>query len=103
MQQNKIDFAALNQRAVHQLPAILQRFIPGGMVRGHEYIARNPTRADRTLGSFKINMHTGRWADFATGDSGGDVISLIAYVQNVSQLDAAKLLQEIIGGDHDTR
>ena len=95
-----IDFAALNRRAVQQLPAILMRFLPGGLVRGQEYIARNPTRADRTLGSFKINMHTGRWADFATGDAGGDIVSLVAYVNRVGQLDAAQLVLEAIGGGH---
>ena len=100
MQQSKIDFVALNQWAVKALPAILNRFLPGGVMRGQEYIARNPTRADRKLGSFKVNMHTGRWADFATGDAGGDIISLIAYVQRIGQADAARLVQEMVGGGH---
>ena len=47
-------------------------------MEGHEYVARNPTRADRRPGSFKINLRTGRWADFATGDKGGDPVSLAA-------------------------
>ena len=100
MKSASIDFAALNQRAVKALPAILSRFLPGGLMRGQEYIARNPTRADRTLGSFKINMQSGRWADFATGDAGGDVISLVAYVNRIGQLDAARLVLEAIGGDY---
>ncbi len=100
MQANKIDFQALSQQATHQLPAILQRVLPGGVVRGHEYIVRNPTRTDRTPGSFKINLHTGRWSDFATNDSGGDVISLVAYVNRIGQLDAARLVQDMVGGNH---
>ena len=100
MKSASIDFAALNRRAVAQLPAVLMKFLPGGLVRGQEYITRNPTRADRTLGSFKINMHTGRWADFATGDAGGDIISLIAYVNRIGQLDAARMVMEAIGGGH---
>lgn len=100
MQGSRIDFHAVNQQAAHQLPAILHRFLPGGVVRGHEYIVRNPTRADRTPGSFKINLHTGRWSDFATNDSGGDVISLVAYVNRIGQLDAARLVLEAIGGSH---
>lgn len=100
MRANSIDFQALTKQAAHQLPAILQRFLPGGMVRGHEYIVCNPTRADRRPGSFKINLCTGQWADFATGDAGGDVISLIAYVTHSSQVDAAKALAEMMrGGD----
>jgi hypothetical protein len=35
---------------------------------------------DQNPGSFSINVRTGRWADFATGDKGGDVISLAAYL-----------------------
>lgn len=100
MQGSKINFQAVNHQAAHQLPAILHRFLPGGVVRGHEYIVRNPTRADRTPGSFKINLHTGRWSDFATNDSGGDVISLVAYVNRIGQLDAARLVLEAIGGNH---
>jgi hypothetical protein len=100
MKSASIDFAALNRRAVQKLPAVLMKFLPGGLVRGQEYIARNPTRPDRHLGSFKINMQSGRWADFATGDAGGDIISLVAYVQNVAQLEAARLVMEAIGGGH---
>ena len=43
----------------------------------------NPTRADRRPGSFSVNTRTGRWADFATGDRGGDVVSLAAYLHGL--------------------
>jgi hypothetical protein len=94
---NKIDFPALNRLALQNLPAVFGRFLPGGITRGHEYIARNPTRTDRALGSFKVNLHSGRWADFATGDGGGDIISLVAYVKNTGQLEAAIYLTEQLG------
>ena len=63
-------------------------------------MARNPTRADRSPGSFKINMTTGKWADFATGDKGGDVISLAAYIAGIGQADAARNLSEMLGMSH---
>ena len=47
-----------------------------GRICGREYVARNPRRDDRRAGSFKINVTAGRWSDFATGDKGGDPISL---------------------------
>ncbi len=94
----KLDFQSINRRASGQMRAILSHFIPGGAVRGEEYIVRNPTRVDRRPGSFKINLRTGHWADFATGDRGGDVISLIAYINRIGQLDAARLIEEMIGG-----
>jgi hypothetical protein len=91
------DFDGVNRAALPLLPAIMQRLLPGGRRVGSEYLALNPRRVDRHLGSFSINLNTGRWADFATGDRGGDVISLVAYVENISQYDAAKGLSQMLG------
>jgi hypothetical protein len=93
----RVDFAAINAEARPLLPAILQRVLPGGRLVGCEYVALNPRRVDRHLGSFRANLKTGRWADFATGDKGGDIISLVAYVKNISQYEAAKGLSEMLG------
>ena len=46
---SRLNFAAINSAARIALPALLARWAPGGVVRGSEYIARNPTRADRRL------------------------------------------------------
>lgn len=92
-----IDFTAINRVALTALPAVLARLAPGGKIVGGEYVARNPTRADRHAGSFKINMRSGRWCDFATGDKGGDVVSLVAYLEGVKQGDAARLLARMLG------
>jgi hypothetical protein len=78
-------------------PAVLARILPGGKRVGAELVALNPRRGDRRLGSFKINRHNGRWADFATGDKGGDPISLVAYLAGVSQGEAAWLLARMLG------
>jgi putative DNA primase/helicase len=40
---------------------------------------------------------TGKWADFATNDKGGDLISLWAYVKGVNNAQAAKELIEFLG------
>jgi hypothetical protein len=40
---------------------------------------------------------TGRWKDFATGDGGGDPISLVAFLADVSQSEAARLLSQLLG------
>jgi hypothetical protein len=66
---------------------------------GHEWQALNPTRPDKNLGSFSINIRTGRWADFATGDAGGDPVSLAAYCFNTTQADAARTLATALGFD----
>lgn len=95
-----IDFERINAAALARLPELLRRWLPDGRELGGEYVARNPRRADRRPGSFKVNMATGRWADFATGDRGGDVISLAAYLGNIGQGDAARALADMLGLAH---
>lgn len=92
-----IDFAAINREALRCLPALVARWLPDGRRLGHEWTARNPTRADRHPGSFRVNLSTGRWADFSTGDGGGDPVALLAYLTGDSQADAARALAKIIG------
>ncbi|PHR91072.1 MAG: hypothetical protein COA69_13550 [Robiginitomaculum sp.] len=55
----------------------------GGGVDGDNYFALNPTRADRSVGSFYIAVkgpYCGAWCDKATGDE-GDIFQFIAYVK----------------------
>jgi hypothetical protein len=91
------DFAEINQAALAAFPAVLAHILPGSKCVGAEIVALNPRRTDRHLGSFKINRYNGRWADFATGDRGGDPISLVAFLARVSQVDAARLLGRMLG------
>lgn len=93
----RIDFDGINRAALRVLPALLRRWLPDGQVRGNEFIALNPHRGDRHLGSFKINLSTGRWADFATEARGGDVVSLAAYLFRLRQSAAARLLASMLG------
>ncbi len=96
----RIDFAAVNRAALAALPALLRRWLPDGRQVGREYLARNPRRADKRAGSFKVNTRTGRWADFATGDAGGDVVSLAAYLSGTGQAEAARALADMLGVRH---
>jgi hypothetical protein len=89
---------SIRAAALPRLPALAARWLPDGRLVGAEFVARNPTRADRRAGSFKINVRTGQWADFATGDRGGDVISLAAYLFRISQFEAARRLSAMLGG-----
>ena len=93
----RIDFDAVNRAALASLPALLRCWLSQGRREGQEWVALNPTRTDRHLGSFRINMRTGRWADFATGDKGGDVISLAAYLHGLTQGEAARRLAAKLG------
>ena len=91
------DFARVNAAALAALPDLLARWLPDGRRQGAEWIATNPTRADRRRGSFSVNMRTGKWADFATGDRGGDVVSLAAYLHRLRQGEAAQKLSVMLG------
>jgi hypothetical protein len=95
----RINFAAINREALPLLPAILPRLLPNGRREGHEYLALNPRRSDRRLGSFKINLRTGVWADFASDDKGGDPVSLVAFIEDCKQGDAALKLARMLGLD----
>lgn len=92
----KLDFRNVNQAAMQMLPILLARGLPDGKRCGSEWVARNPTRNDRKPGSFSVNLRTGRWADFATGDKGGDVISLYAYLRGIRQGEATRELAELL-------
>ena len=96
-ERGRINFARINGAALAVLPSLLKRWLPDGRVEGHEYVARNPTRSDQHCGSFRINLRSGRWSDFATGDRGGDVVSLAAYLAGISQSEAALRLAHMLG------
>lgn len=99
------DFTAVNRAALAVLPALLRRWLPNGRIEKNEYVALNPRRSDRRLGSFSINLRTGRWADFAIdGARGGDPISLAAYLRGIGQVEAAARLATMLGiKAHDAR
>ncbi|MFW5828625.1 MAG: hypothetical protein ACOCXA_00040 [Planctomycetota bacterium] len=92
-----VDFDALNRAALDHIQVLLERWLPGGKQQGHDYCPLNPTRDDRSPGSFQINVTTGAWIDFATDDKGGDIIALYAYINNCSQLEAARAVAEELG------
>jgi hypothetical protein len=93
----RIDIDRVNVAALRVLPSLLARWLPNGRVQGPEYVALNPHRIDRHLGSFRINLRTGRWADFAIGGArGGDVVSLAAYLACIGQVQAAERLATML-------
>jgi len=93
----KVDFKAVKLECLKRCPGLLQSWLPDGKLQGDEYVARNPTRADNQRGSFKINIKTGVWADFATDDNGADLISLYAYLKSLSQIEATTQLAQKFG------
>jgi len=86
-----IDIKQIAQYAQPYTQQIAAEYAPGGHIEAGEYVSLNPTRSDKSKGSFRININSGRWADYAvSGVAGGDIISYVAYITNQSQFNAAK-------------
>lgn len=83
--------------AVQIADVLVPEWLPEGRRQASEWVCRNPTRGDRHAGSFSISLIDGCWHDFATGDGGGDLVSLYAYLWNVRQIDAAQTVAERLG------
>ncbi|QKE38160.1 DUF927 domain-containing protein [Ferrovum myxofaciens] len=68
--------------------------------QGKEIQFLNPKREDDNFGSASINSETGIWADFAEGDAakGADCVSFVAYLRDLSQMEAANLIIEDFTG-----
>lgn len=76
--------------ALGSIDSVLNHWLPNGKREGDEYKPLNPKRSDNSTGSFSINTRSGQWADFASGDKGADLVSLVAYLEGCTQSEAAK-------------
>lgn len=81
-----LDFKGLSQILLGQSRSLLPAWLPGGKLVGSEYCCGDLTGTPGQ--SLKVNVNTGKWADFAAGDQGGDLISLYAAINGVDQKQA---------------
>jgi putative DNA primase/helicase len=91
------DFAGISCAALSSACLLLPRLIPGGRFSRHEYVVRNPRRDNQRPGSFKVHYRSGVWKDFATGNRGGDLRSLVAYISSCNQCEAARRPADRLG------
>lgn len=93
MDSKELDFEGLARVLLQQARLLIPAWLPGGAMRGHEYVCSNLRGGPG--GSFSVNVETGKWADFADSNlKGGDLISLYAAIEGLGQGDAAKALAE---------
>lgn len=94
----QIDFERIASTALSHAEQLLSAWLRDGKRDGHEWKSLNPMRADRSAGSFSVNINTGAWGDFASSDFGGDLVSLCAYLfHDGDQVEAAYDLAEQFG------
>jgi hypothetical protein len=99
MSARRISFRRVADAALAHADVLVRRWLPDGRREGTEWVAINPTRNDHRRGSFKVNIRTGAWCDFATDDRGGDLIGLAAYVFRLGQAEAARKIATALGID----
>ena len=84
----KRDFSGLSASLLARAEEYLFQWFPGGQVSRGEFkigdISGSPGK------SLSVNLRTGKWSDFANPDaaSGGDLVSLYAAREGISQVDA---------------
>lgn len=86
------DFAGLVNYLRPRHRELLPTILPGGRLVGGEYTCGSLSGGQGD--SFKFNIETGKWCDFATGEKGGDIISLYAAVENITNPLAFDALAE---------
>ncbi|MFC4864018.1 toprim domain-containing protein [Pseudomonas sp. MAHUQ-62] len=83
------------EHALRTADTLLPEWLPEGNRQGREWVARNIVRGDRRAGSFGVSLDSGRWNDFADDSAhGGDLVSLLAYLQGSGQLEAAQAIDQ---------
>lgn len=91
----KLDFEGLGRDLVGRARELLPDWLPGGRMVGREYTCGSIHGEEGD--SLKVNVNTGKWADFSSTEKGGDLISLYAAIKNIGQGDAAKDLADWVG------
>ena len=92
------DFEAINRAALPHLETLCRRWLVAGRRIGPEWIVGSLRgEAGASLKVRLTGARLGRWCDFATGQRGGDPVSLAAAVYGLSQAEAAQRLAEMFG------
>jgi hypothetical protein len=71
--------------------------LSGGKNSGREYLPLNPKRNDHKPRIVFHHRDKGAWMEGATGDKGGDLISLAAYLWDCGNGEAAERLGKQLG------
>jgi hypothetical protein len=82
--------------AALEMAAVLLPQWLGRRREGHEWLGER--RANGGLGdSGKVNLNTGQWGAFATGQRGGDLVSLYAALNHLNQGAALEQVAALVG------
>jgi hypothetical protein len=85
-----LDFDGLARQLLASAETHLASWLPAGRKRGNSWVAGDLSGAAGQ--SLKVNLATGAWSDFATGDHGSDLVSLYAAIYDLPMGDAYRHL-----------
>ncbi len=90
-----MEFAAVAAAALASAHSLVPRWLPEGKLRGDQW-ACGGVRGESGK-SCEISLKTGKWKDHKTDEVGGDLISLLAAIRGVKQIDAAREIIRDLG------
>ncbi len=82
-----INFRALADALLAMADSIVPAWLPGGRFNGHEYVCATLSGGEGS--SCSVNVRTGQWADFASDEKGGDLVSLYGAIYGMDMGKAA--------------
>jgi putative DNA primase/helicase len=96
----RVSFEDVKEATKGSIESVVRWLLPNGKLvdNGKEWVALNTARADKKLGSFKVNLRNkpGVWSDFAIGQSGGDLIDLYVYLKGVDKVEAKDAIADYL-------
>lgn len=81
------DYEALAAALLRDATNLVPRWLPGGRKVVAEWVCGSLSGGEGR--SCSVNMVSGKWSDFATGENGGDLISLYGRMHGLSNFQAA--------------
>lgn len=96
-----VDIAVIVAGLNARIREVCERLGLRGQVQGHDFVAFNPMRADRHLGSFRIcvtGAKAGVWKEFSSGEA-GDGLDLVAYCLGGGKAEAVAWGKAFLGLD----
>lgn len=85
-----LDFPSLAAELLARSETLCNEWFPAGKRRGREFVVGDLAGSEGE--SLSINLNTGKWSDFSTGEAGGDLISLYAAMNRIDQGEAYRKL-----------
>lgn len=90
-----VEFKPVAEAALALASTLLPQWM-GGKRQGHEWVGAR--KANGGIGdSWSVNLETGHWGAFSSGDKGGDLISLYAALNHIDQVAALKDVAAQVG------